>query len=82
MATATFTVIINGPNGSVTVTPVTGLIAPVAVGTTLASFAVGPAGWSGVVTVDNPLMVVAGNNIVAASQLSAGSYSATVTVTP
>lgn len=82
MATATFTVIINGPNGSVSVTPVSGLVAPVAAGTVLASVVIGPAGWSGVVSVDNPNMTVSGNFIVAASVLAAGNYTATVTVSP
>lgn len=90
MASSNFTFIIESPaSTSVTVTPVAGLVAPVAAGTVLATIAVAPAGWLGAVAVsganaaDISVAGAAPNyTLIAAVQMAAGSYAATVTVTP
>ena len=90
MTSATFTIIISSAlSTSVTVTPVAGLTAPVAAGTVVANIAVLPAGWTGGVTLSGAnasSFAIGGTSpnytIVAAAVLAAGSYSATVTVTP
>jgi hypothetical protein len=84
-ATFTFTVVSSGST-AVAVTPVSGLAAPVAVGTKVADIAVTPVGWQGAASVDNPALRIGGSTpnytLEAAAVLVAGNYSGTVTVTP
>lgn len=93
MATATFTLTISSaPATAVTLIPVAGLAAPVAVGTKLADISVAPAGWIGAVSASDangnaiPGVGIGGTapnyTVVATASLPAESIPVKVTALP
>ena len=83
MATKTITIVINGPISTIIdFIPVSGLNAPVAAGTKLGDIVVGPSGWSGTISASGSDVSVSGLTLVAARQLSSGSYTTTLVSDP
>ena len=89
MATVNLTIVINGPPSTevsfASNAPPDGWVAPVPSGTVMGTLAVSPAGWSGVLALSGPdaaSFTISGLQVLAAAELTARSYSLTVTATP
>lgn len=90
-STVTLSIVINSAaSTSVTCTPASGLVAPLAAGTELCPITVVPSGWSGTLALSganaSEFAISSGTSgeelVVGSTALSAGTYSVTITATP
>ena len=90
MSAVSVAIVINSPaSASITFSPVSALVAPVAAGTVVGTFTVSPVGWSGAVALSganaSDFSVVNNAGVVqleAAVSLAVGTYLVTATATP